>query len=158
MTLPLQVPLYADDLTAAGIEGWPFAVAGKVSFGELDPLNHVNNTAYLRWFESIRVDYAQAWGIRDYAAGEGPRLVVRSLDCHYRKEMHLGERYVVTCRTTAFRRTSYTQEYAVLAPDLRATGSAVVVMLAPDGSGRHPLPEALIQRFREVDGAILEQA
>ena len=44
-------PLSIETLRAAGIpDPWTYGQADRVRFYELDALNHVNNTAYLRWF------------------------------------------------------------------------------------------------------------
>ena len=46
-------------------------------------------------------------------------------------------------------------EYAVFSGTLRATGTAVIVLLDPGGSGtRVPVPEIALAAFRERDGAI----
>ena len=153
MPLPYLTPLDADTQRAHGIAApWPLAIADRVRFSELDPLNHVNNAAYVSWFEGIRVRYFHEWDISHYRAGD-PRLVIRRAEVDYLREMRMGEDYILAARTVSFRNTSFTMEYALWAGDLRATGSAVVVMLEPDGSGKRPLPEALRQRFAEVDGA-----
>ncbi|WP_212525962.1 thioesterase family protein [Actibacterium sp. MT2.3-13A] len=153
MTLPYLTPLDADTQRAHGIAApWPLAIADRVRFSELDPLNHVNNAAYLSWFEGIRIHYFRDWDISHYRPGD-PRLVIRRAEVDYLREMRLDEDYILTARTVSFRTTSFTMEYALWAGDLRATGAAVVVMLAPDGSGKMPLPDALRQRFEQVDGA-----
>ncbi|MGC9369371.1 MAG: acyl-CoA thioesterase [Paracoccaceae bacterium] len=153
MTLPYLTPLDDDTQRAHGIAApWPLAIADRVRFSELDPLNHVNNAAYMSWFEGIRVRYFHEWDISQYRAGD-PRLVIRRAEVDYLREMNMGEDYILTARTVSFRNTSFTMEYALWAGDLRATGSAVVVMLAPDGSGKMPIPEALRRRFEQVDGA-----
>ncbi len=153
MSLPYLTPLSRDAQDRYGVpEGWPLALADRVRFAEIDALGHVNHTAYLRWFESLRVLYMRDWGICPYD-GSGPRIVLKSVTMEYRREMFLGEDYVVTARTTRFRRASLEMAYAVHAPDLRAEGTAVIVLLARDGSGKHPLSEAQMRRLVEVDGA-----
>ena len=155
MPLPYLTPLTAPALAAHGIPpGWSFGMADRVRFGELDALNHVNNTVYLRWFETLRVAYVQDYGISDYLTQTSdPEIVVRDLAAHFHKPMVANEPYIVTARTTAFRKTSFTMEYGVYSGDLRATGSAVIVCLKRDGSGRWPLPEQVRDRFKHDDGA-----
>ena len=156
-TLPFPGPIDGAGLRALGIEGWPFGMAGRVAFADLDPLAHVNNAVYFRWFEALRVTYLRAWGLSRYSdPGTEPRIVIRSTECRYITEMRHDESFVVTGRTTAFRRTSFTMDYAIHAPDLRATGSAVVVLLSPDGSGRLEIPDPVRQRFVEIDDAAAE--
>jgi len=150
---PYLTPLDRAQMDAFGVPAdWPFGLADRVRFSEIDALNHVNHTAYLRWFESLRVLYMRDRGISPYD-GTGPRIVLKSVSMEYRREMVLGEDYVVTARTARFRRASLEMHYAAFAPDLRAEGTAVIVLLARDGSGKHPLSAAQIERLVEADGA-----
>lgn len=156
MTAPYLTFLDAEGLAREGIpDGWSFGMADRVRFAELDALNHVNNAAYLSWFEALRVHYVSAYGLSDYRP-EDPELVLRDVACRYHAPMFLNERYIVTARTARYRRTSFTMEYAVFAETLRATGSAVIVCLARDGSGRAPLADAVVGAFRARDGAVPE--
>ncbi len=145
-------PLLRDDLDRLGIpEPWSFGVADRTRFGELDALAHVNNTAYLRWLENLRIHYFKHYGIADYN-GTPPRIVLKSIGMDYKKEMGLHEDYVVTGRTAAFRTSSFTMEYAVWSGDLRATGFAVIVWLDQSGA-KYPLPDDLRRIFAQTDGA-----
>lgn len=153
MTLVYHTPLPAETLAAHGVPPiWRLGLANRVQFFELDALDHVNNTAYLRWFESFRLTYFKAYEISDYGP-DAPRLVLRSLSARYHREMRLGEDYIVTGRTTHFRTTSFRMEYAVYSGGLAATGDAVIVMLTKDGGARLPLSTAQKQMFAELDRA-----
>ena len=150
------VPLDGPALAAAGIPGgWPFGMADRVRFSEIDALDHVNHTAYLRWFESLRVHYARDYGVTAYD-GTGPQVVLKGLEAAYHAPMFLDEDYIVTARTVSFRRTSFRMHYAVFAPEIRVEGWALVVLLGPDGTGRTPLDDAVKARFTERDGAVDE--
>jgi len=97
----------------------------------------------------------QDWGLSTYTDPENePRLVVKAVSADYKREMRMGEDYLVTARTKSFRNTSFTMEYAVWSDGLRATGEAIVVVLEPDGSARRPLHEELKERFITLDGAL----
>ena len=155
---PYLTPLSHEDLAALGLPPeWRFAMADRVRFHELDALNHVNNAVFFSWFETVRAAYVRAYGVSQYTPAD-PRLVIRETSCRFLQEMLLDEPYILAARTTRFRRTSFTMEFAVFAETLRATGQAVVVALEPDGSGRFPLPEAAKAAFAERDGAIDDSA
>ena len=154
MTLRYHTRLSADEQRVAGINPpAPFAMADKVRFGEIDMLGHVNNTAYLSWFEAVRTRYVQDYGLTNYDPKTDPRIVIRSAEIRYVKEMLLGEDYVVTARCAAFRTTSFTIDQTIWSGDLRATFSCILVTLASDGSGRLPLPEKFKSAIKERDGA-----
>ena len=151
---PYLTPLDTPALRALGIpDPWTFGIADRVRFYELDALNHVNNTAYLRWFETLRISYFAAYDLSHYRPDD-PQMVLRRASADYIAPMHLGESYVVTGRTTSFRSSSFVMAYAVFAEgDLRATGEAVIVSLDHDGKTKRPLTEAMRATLKTRDGA-----
>lgn len=160
MALVYHTPLSAAQQAVAGIDPvQPLAMADQVRFSELDPLNHVNNVAYMAWFERLRVRYCQEWGISDYRSGaDNARIVIRSGQIHYRQEMRLDEDYIVTCGCSGFRTNSYgLRQQLWSGGSLRATFDCVMVHLEADGSGKRPLTDALRARFQSVDGAHQEE-
>ena len=157
MTLRYHTPLSLEELRTFGVpEPWTFGLADRVHFHELDNLNHVNNTVYLKWFENLRTTYIREYGLWA-SKPDDPKIVVRSISARYHAEMHGGTDYVVVGRTTSFRNTSFRMEYACYTCDgLMTEGDAVAVMLSPTGEGRHPLTPAQKQLFVERDGAVSE--
>jgi acyl-CoA thioester hydrolase len=156
MTLPFLTPIFSDDLRAAGIPApWGFGLADRVRFHELDALNHVNNAAYLSWFENFRIAYLTDYGISDYRQANRTTLVIRNLGIDYRAPLHLNESYVVVGRSTQMRRTSWTMEYAVYREaELCMTSFAVIVMLEDDVKTKCALPEQMRKTLIERDGAV----
>lgn len=68
------------------LQAFAFRTEIKVQWGELDAANHVNNTVYLRWFETARVDYLQALGypiIQDESENNLPGIILGKQDCKY---------------------------------------------------------------------------
>lgn len=153
MSQTFLTPLPPEELAAAQVPApWRFGLRDRVRFSEIDALGHVNHTAYLRWFESLRVLYIRERGISPYD-GTGPLIVLKSVTMEYRREMFLGEDYIVTARTIAFRRASLEMQYGVFAPDLRAEGSAVIVFLDRRDKSKAPLSDAQMRRLVDLDGA-----
>ncbi|GAB5431883.1 MAG: hypothetical protein EpisKO_12530 [Epibacterium sp.] len=146
-------PLTAEEQRAYGLSNpAPMAMADRVRFSEIDILQHVNNKAYLDWFEALRVNYYNSH-FRHHFNGEEPRHVVRNADIHYLREMVLGETYITTARVLSFRRTSYVLEQQIWSGDLRASMVGVMVFRTADGSAGYPIPESLTQQFIDLDGA-----
>ena len=157
MTVPFHTPLSAAQQTGFGLpEPAPLALADKVKFSELDPLDHVNNVAYISWFENTRIRYFNDWDISHYRDGD-PRIVIRRIEVDYLAEMRLHDVYVVTARCSAFRTTSFTLDHEVWCGSTRtARARAVLVLLTPDGRTRLPIPEPVRRRFEATDGAQAE--
>lgn len=154
MTLRYHTPLSPTEQTALGIAvPQTLALADRVRYAELDILQHVNNKSYMGWFETLRVAHFDRFCARHFDDGVRPRLVLRNANIHFIREMVMGEDYVATARVTAFRNTSYTLEQQLWAGDLRATLTAVMVLLDPAGTGRLPLPQSFRQQARQDEGA-----
>ncbi|MFQ6548089.1 acyl-CoA thioesterase [Aestuariibius sp. 2305UL40-4] len=153
MKISYLTPLAEAELRQLGIpEPWTYGRADRTRFGELDALAHINNTAYLRWFETFRIHYFRDYGISNYTP-EDPRIVLRRVEVDYLAEMLLEEDYVVVGRTRELRTTSFTMDYAIFSGGtLRCTSSAVLVLLEADGTKR-PLSDAIRQTLIARDGA-----
>lgn len=154
MDLKYLTPLTPEEQLAQGLDApCPHAVADRVRFSELDMLRHVNNKAYLGWFETTRVSYFERLCRSHFAEMPEPRTVMRNANVHYVKEMLQDESYITTARVISYRRTSYVMEQLIWSGDLRARLEAVMVLRSPDGSQGYPIPESLIRQFRDLDGA-----
>lgn len=154
--VPFHTPLRDAQLRNIGIPPpWAFGVADRVRFSELDPLGHVNNAAYLGWFESFRIQYMQDYGIA-YTGPDAAQLVLRQVQVDYLAEMKMSDDYVVTGRTTALRTSSFRMEYAVWSGGaLRTTSHAVIVLLNASGA-KHPLSADMRRLLVQRDGATQE--
>lgn len=146
-------PLGPETLRALEIpEPWQFGMRDRVRFEELDALNHVNHTVYLRWFETLRVEYVRAYGINPYD-NTGPELVLKAVDMAYHAPMFLSEDYTVTARTISLRRTSFRMAYAVWAPTCRVEGTALIVQLNRETGEKEPISDTVRQTLIKRDGA-----
>jgi len=153
--IPFLTPLNPEQQQQAGLPKiWPLAMADRVRFNEIDMLGHVNNAAYLTWFEKLRTIYVQECGLTTYDQKNDPRICIRSGEIHWKKEMRRNEAYIVTARATAYRTTSFTIASEIWAGDLRAIFSCVCFTLMPDGFARRPLSQTFIDHMRTIDGAL----
>ena len=151
------VPLDRPALAALGIEGFAYGYADRVRFHELDALNHVNNSVYLRWFETIRVRYLVDYGLSSYGADDDPQLVVRRVTADYLAPVFQDQDYVVTARTTLVKPSSFLMEYGLFVEGaLVAMGEAVVVSLTRQGDARQPHRTEAVEAMVARDGAIRE--
>ena len=150
-------PLDRSALSALGIEGFAYGYKDRVRFHELDALNHVNNTVFLRWFETIRVRYLVDYGLSSYSAEDDPQLVVRRVTADYLAPVLQDQNYVVTARTTLVKPSSFLMEYGLFVEGAQvASGEAVVVSLTPDGLARQAHRTEAVRAMVARDGAVTE--
>jgi acyl-CoA thioester hydrolase len=116
-----------------------------VRFAEIDALGHVNNTAYMTWFESFRLPYLRHQaGRRRLPGRDVQRNGLRGDGPHARAAHHVLH--------DGLRRLASRSAGAMCT----ATGEAIVVLLNRDAPGRYPIPEAGRTAFIEIDGAVQE--
>ncbi len=125
--------------TAFGVEGeWAMSRRHTVRWVELDGYGHVNNTAYLTLCEDLRVGHWSALGGRFAADAPGP--VVAQLEGRFLRSLAFEDEVLMTLRTVAVRRTSYTQDYAIWKQGLVFSSRAVMVVVRQADGARIPVP------------------
>ena len=131
-----------------GVTGEPdLTLTLPVQWGDMDALGHVNNTCYLRWFESARIALFRRLGLGTVtrAVGVGPILATQT--CDYLRPVTFPADVVVGVRTSRVGTTSIAMEYVVsVAGDPGtpcARGSSVVVLIDYATGEKVPVPADL---------------
>ena len=140
-------------LESRGIHGWPFGLIDRVRFYEIDALNHVNNVAYLRWFEILRVRYFIEYGLSSYSSVDAePQLVVRHQATDYFAPMHMEQSYEVVGRIRLIKPTSFVMASAVFCEgQIMAKGETVIVSLEADGITRRAHKPDAVKKIIALD-------
>ncbi len=135
---------------------WPVSVEVPVAWGDMDAFAHVNNTVYLRWFESARIAYFQAVGALDRMDpdGVGPILARATID--FRKPATFPDQITVSARARDLRNTSFTMAYRATSKAhggaVVAEGDSVVVMVSYRSGEKVPLSDELRRRVAALEG------
>jgi acyl-CoA thioester hydrolase len=137
-------------------EVWPVAVDLPVLWGDMDALGHVNNTVYLKWFESARVAYFE----RIELLGEGRRGTVGPILASARVDFRIPVVYpdVVTARARAVRlgNTSFTLAQSVSTRTrggrVAAEGEVVIVLIDYATGEKTRLPDPLRAAIALLEG------
>ena len=56
-----------------------------IRWGDMDAMNHVNNTTYFRYLETVRIDWMRSIGCQPDPKGEGPVIV--NAFCDFYKQL-----------------------------------------------------------------------
>ena len=56
-----------------------------IRWGDMDAMNHVNNTTYFRYLETVRIDWMRSIGCQPDPKGEGP--VILNAFCNFYKQL-----------------------------------------------------------------------
>jgi acyl-CoA thioester hydrolase len=119
-----------------------------VAWGEMDAFQHVNNTVYLRWFETARIDWLARVGFTE-AGGAGPILARTEID--YRVPVVWPDTIETAIGVVAVGRSSVTLGYRITSEKhggaVVAEGLTVIVLFDYAANKSVPLDEALRARI-----------
>jgi acyl-CoA thioester hydrolase len=125
---------------------WPVKIEVDVAWGEMDSFQHVNNTVYLRWFESARIAFFEKVGMKTAAAqgGAGPILARATVD--FVRPVTYPDRISVEARVESLGTTSFVMHYRATSEKLKAEvarGEGVVVMFDYAAGTKVPISDDL---------------
>ena len=67
-----------------------FEMRLPIRWGDMDAMNHVNNTSYFRYMETCRIDWMRSIGCQPDPQGEGP-IIVNAFCNFYRQLQYPGD-------------------------------------------------------------------
>ena len=123
---------------------WPFSHVDKVRFGDLDAMRHVNNVAFLTFFEDARIEYLSQLSGGDPTTRRGFGLIFAECRINYRAPAFFGEEIRTCVRPGAIGRSSARLEFAMFAAGderLLAEGYGTVVGYDYAAGRSMPLPD-----------------
>ncbi len=124
---------------------WPVEVQLPVQWGDMDAFQHVNNTVYLRWFESARIAY--------FAKAQVTAPILARATIDFRKPVTFPDNITVRGRVSKVGTTSFTMQYEVVSEKLglAAEGEGVVVMFDYATQKKLPVDDALRSRIAKLE-------
>src|ERR1043165_9714511 len=93
------------------LAGFPVVISVVLQWGDQDAFGHVNNTVYLRWFESSRIAYGNLAGLELTAGGHQIGPILARLSCNYRRQLTFPDRVHVGARITRIGNSSLDMEH-----------------------------------------------
>lgn len=111
-----------------------------VQWGDQDLFGHVNNTIYLRWFESARIAYGAASGLSELYKKRHIGPILASIHCNYRKQVTYPDTITIGAKITRIGRTSLVMAHSVFGhrhESLVADGDSTIVLF--DYAAQRPI-------------------
>ena len=134
------------DVDPLSPDSYRFWANETVRYADLDMLGHVNNKGFITYFETGRIAYFFARGLKD-----GPRagMAMVRLEVDYRQEIVFPGTLRVGVRLQKLGRSSLTLACAIFGEDgaCRATSMATVVRFDPGARKSVPFTEAERERL-----------
>jgi acyl-CoA thioester hydrolase len=126
---------------------WSYVHTDRVRFGDLDPMGHVNNVDFLRFFESARIAFHRQILGEEQVNGQRPEgfgMVVAEMHANYRSPAYFDEELQTAVRPGEIGRSSYRIVFETRAGD-RLVGDGHAVLVGYDYSRNEstPLPDEM---------------
>ena len=137
------------------LPGYTAVVTLPVLWGDQDLFGHVNNTIYVRWFESARVAYWDETGMRDLLQPRHCGPILAAVHCNYRRQLKYPDNIHVGARVRTLGRTSLKLEHAVFSEkrqEIVADGESIVVIFNYAAQHSEVVSEELRALIRRIEG------
>ena len=117
-----------------------------VWWGDQDAFGHVNNTVYLRWFESARIEYSNRIGLTTMMKERRIGPILAALQCDFRSQLTYPDVVSVGVKVSRVGRTSLTMEHRIVSRRLgaiAAEGSSTLVVFDYSANRPTPVPDEI---------------
>ena len=128
---------------------WPFTHADRVRYADVDTMRHLNNVAFVQFFEDARIAFMHSlFPEHDPTDPEEFPVVFAELHLHYRAPAYFGEEIRTSVRPSHLERSSFRTEFRMQASErLIAEGYGVYVGYDYVGEGAQLLTERIVDRL-----------
>ena len=140
------------------LSGFPIVIELPVQWGDQDAFGHVNNTIYIRWFESARIAYSDRMGLSEMLATQRVGPILAAINCNFRRPVNYPDTVQVGARISRIGRTSLTMEHRVCSHSLQAVvaeGDSTVVVFDYAAGKPRPIPDELRATIERLEGRTL---
>ena len=137
------------------MEGCPIVIEVPVAWGEMDSYQHVNNTYYFRWFESVRFAYLNRVGILDMMARTGIGAILASTACKFKIPLTYPNRVLAGAYVTTIGEDRFAMGYRLVSfnhQKVAAEGEAVIVAYDYREKKKAPLPDEWRRGIWDLEG------
>jgi acyl-CoA thioester hydrolase len=142
----------------------PVVARIPIRYSDLDPYGHVNNAAYLEFFEEIRISYwralADLMGLEELEAGDvpGARYVIAETTVRYKAPIFLEDALHGAATIPTIGNRSYAMDFELRTGEtfesglVAADGFAAHVFFDPKTDEVKPRPEWFLPAIARLEG------
>jgi acyl-CoA thioester hydrolase len=120
----------------------------------MDAFQHVNNVAYLRYFENARIAYSAKLELHIHREQTGIGPILGSVRCIYKLPLTYPDTVSVGAKITDIAEDRFTMKHLVVShrhQKIAAEGEGVIVMYDYREGKKTLLPDVIRQRIRSIE-------
>ncbi len=128
--------------------------AFPVLWGDEDSFGHVNNLSYLRWAETVRVDYLIRVGLWQILPGSGIGPILASMSCDYRRPVTYPDTVRVDARVVSIGNSSFRMDHTITSEalgEVAAEVSSTIVTVDYTQGNPVPVPESIRKAIEALE-------
>ena len=136
------------------LKKYPVIIEIPVAWGEMDSFDHVNNVAYFRYFESVRIAYFRKLRFLEYMDQTGIGPILASTKCNYRIPITYPDTLSVGARSLEINDDHFLMEYSLLshkAGKVAAIGEGKIVCYDYKNNCKSLFPEEIKNRIMDLE-------
>ena len=141
-----------------GLGRWPVSCEMPVQWGDMDALNHVNHTVFIRWMETARMHYFVACGFTDLLEEKGVGPILAGLKVDYHAPVTFPDTMTIHTTITRMGGASFDMGYRITssARDGETVATAIVHGVAFDYAAGKPtrIPDDLRARVLGIEASV----
>jgi acyl-CoA thioester hydrolase len=96
------------------LKNFPVVLEWPVAWGEMDSWGHVNNVAYVRYFESARIAYFEKMNYLNSLATTDSGPIVAAQSCRYRMPLYYPDDLLIGARVSSLYTYGFFHEYCLV--------------------------------------------
>jgi acyl-CoA thioester hydrolase len=136
------------------LEGFPVIVEFPVAWGDMDAMQHVNNVAYFRYFESARIAYFGRTGLWEFMEKTGIGPILASTQCRFRAPLAYPDVVSIGASVSDIGLDRLTMSYIVVSHKLSkvaAVGDGVIVTYDYRNNLKVPVPAEVKRNILDLE-------
>lgn len=134
---------------------WPISIQIPVLWGDLDALNHVNHTVFLRWMETARMVYFERCGMMEMMDSNQIGPILASLRADYSVPVHFPDTITAHATMSRLGNSSFEMDYRITSKanngTVVATGSVTGVLCDYNEGKSVSIPNELRNRILQTE-------
>jgi len=139
-------------------DDYPVRTSYKVHWGDMDAANHVNNLVYLKWTESIRLEYFIAMGVDTTFRGGAAGPILAWQDCKYIFPVTYPDTVNIGMRTVEINDDRFTMESGIFSERhgrIVAVSRQIIVPYDFEALRKVEMPEAWLAGIERIRNSVI---